>query len=215
MAKRILVPLDEAVRAEGMIEELATLSRGSGAVVRLLHVASTPDNLVDEDGRVLAYADQEAARLEAAALDYLRRIATTFGSVTVECAVRFGDPAEQILEDADAWDADLIAIATRGGAASAGYCSGAWRSRCFARRPRPSRSIAPQDGERPSEARGDNDHARTSRNRWLERRTSGCRIPQGASASSVHSRENRRRRDASLLRARRPSDPRVQTLSTR
>jgi len=114
MAKRILVPLDEAVRAEGMIEELATLSRGSGAVVRLLHVASTPDNIVDEDGRVLAYADQEAARLEAAALDYLRRIATTFGSVTVECAVRFGDPAEQILEDADAWDADLIAMATRG-----------------------------------------------------------------------------------------------------
>jgi len=114
MAKRILVPLDEAVRAGGMIEELATLSRGSGAVVRLLHVASTPDNIVDEDGRVLAYADQEAARLEAAALDYLRRIATTFGSVTVECAVRFGDPAEQILEDADAWDADLIAMATHG-----------------------------------------------------------------------------------------------------
>jgi hypothetical protein len=54
MAKRILVPLDEAVRAEGMIEELATLSRGSGAVARLLHVAPTPDNIVDEDGRVLA-----------------------------------------------------------------------------------------------------------------------------------------------------------------
>ena len=59
-------------------------------------------------------ADQEAARLEAAALDYLHRIATTFGSVTVECAVRFGDPTEQILEEADAWEADLVAMATRG-----------------------------------------------------------------------------------------------------
>ena len=32
----------------------------------------------------------------------------------MECAVRFGDPVAQIVEDAEAWNADLIAMATRG-----------------------------------------------------------------------------------------------------
>ena len=42
MAKRILVPLEETVRAESMIEAVAALSRGAGAFVRLLHVAPSP-----------------------------------------------------------------------------------------------------------------------------------------------------------------------------
>jgi len=36
MAERILVPLDEAVQAESMVEAVAALSRRTGAVVRLL-----------------------------------------------------------------------------------------------------------------------------------------------------------------------------------
>jgi nucleotide-binding universal stress UspA family protein len=32
----------------------------------------------------------------------------------VECDVRFGAPVEQILEEAEAWGADLIAMTTRG-----------------------------------------------------------------------------------------------------
>jgi len=114
MVKRILVPLDETVQAESMVEAVAALSRGTGAVVRLLHVAPTPDAVFDEDGRVLAYSDQEAARFEAAALDYLRTVEVAFDGAQVECAVRFGDPVAQILEDAEAWNADLIAMATRG-----------------------------------------------------------------------------------------------------
>jgi len=114
MAKRILVPLDEAVQAVSMVEAVAALSRGTGAVVRLLNVAPMPDNVVDEEGRVLAYSDQEAARIEAAALDYLRTAEVAFDGVPVECAVRFGDPVTQILEEAEAWNADLIAMATRG-----------------------------------------------------------------------------------------------------
>lgn len=114
MAKRILVPLDETVPAQSMVEALAALSHGTGAVVRLLHVAPMPDIVVDDNGRLLAYSDQEAARLEAMALDYLHRAAASFVIVPVECAVRFGDPVGQILEDAGAWNADLIAMATRG-----------------------------------------------------------------------------------------------------
>jgi nucleotide-binding universal stress UspA family protein len=114
MAKRILIPLDEVVHAENMIDTIGTLARDAGATVRLLHVAPIPETIVDDEGRVLAYSDQEASRLEAEALDFLHAASIGLEGVAVECGVRFGDPVEQILEDAAAWDADLIAMATRG-----------------------------------------------------------------------------------------------------
>ena len=114
MAKRILVPLDEAVHAESMVNTIGMVARDAGATVRLLHVAPRPDTIVDDEGRVLAYSDQEGERLEAEALDFLHAASIGLEGVAVECGVRFGDPVEQILEDAAAWDADLIALATRG-----------------------------------------------------------------------------------------------------
>ncbi len=114
MAKRILVPLDEAVQAESMVEAVGALARSTGATVRLLHVAPIADVVVDEDGHVLAYSDQETERLEAEALDYLHVASIGLEGLPVECAVRFGDPVAQIMEDAEVWNADLIAMATRG-----------------------------------------------------------------------------------------------------
>lgn len=73
MAKRILVPLDETVQAESVLDMVADMARGAGATVRLLHVAPAPDNVVS-DGRIVAYADQEGARLENEGLDYLRAV---------------------------------------------------------------------------------------------------------------------------------------------
>ena len=114
MAKRILVPLDEAVHAESMIAAIGALARSAGATVRLLHVALVPDSIIDEDGRVLVYADQETERLEAEALDYLHAVSVGLDGVALEYAVRYGDPIEQIMEEAETWNADLIAMATRG-----------------------------------------------------------------------------------------------------
>ena len=114
MAKRILVPLDEAVQAESTIEAVGSLARSAGATVRLLHVAPRPDSITDDYGHVLVYADQESARLEAEAIDYLHAASVGLEDVALECAVRYGDPVEQILEEAEAWNADLIAMATRG-----------------------------------------------------------------------------------------------------
>jgi nucleotide-binding universal stress UspA family protein len=114
MAKRILIPLDEAVHGENMIDTIGPLAREAGATVRLLHVAPIPESIVDDDGRVLAYSDQEGSRLEAEALDFLHAASIGLEGIAVEYGVRFGDPVEQILEDAAAWDADLIAMATRG-----------------------------------------------------------------------------------------------------
>jgi nucleotide-binding universal stress UspA family protein len=114
MPKRILVPLDEAVQAEEMVGAVGALAGSTGATVRLLHVAPVPESISDGHGHVLIYADQESARLEAEALDYLHAAAIALDGVTLEYGVRFGDPVEQILDEAEAWNADLIAMATRG-----------------------------------------------------------------------------------------------------
>ena len=114
MAKRILVPLDQSALAESVIPVVADAARGGAATVRLLHVAPLPDNRVDPEGRVVAYADQELARLEAEAQDYLRTAGLPLAGVAVEYAVRFGEPAKEILLEAEAFDADLIAVTTAG-----------------------------------------------------------------------------------------------------
>jgi nucleotide-binding universal stress UspA family protein len=114
MAKRILVPLDEAVPADSLVEAVGTLARNAGASVRLLHVAPVPEGVFDERGRVLVYADQEMARLEAEGLDYLHAASIGLEGIALECAVRYGDPVERILGEAEAWNADLIAMTTRG-----------------------------------------------------------------------------------------------------
>jgi nucleotide-binding universal stress UspA family protein len=114
MAKRILVPLDEAVPAGSMVEAVGALARSTGATVRLLHVAPVPESVSDDYGHVLVYADQETARLEAEGLDYLHAASLSLDGVSLEYAVRYGDPVEQILDEAESWSADLIAMTTRG-----------------------------------------------------------------------------------------------------
>lgn len=112
MAKRILVPLDETIQAERVLDLIADTARGAGATVRLLHVAATPDNVVS-GRRVIAYADQEAARLESEGLDYLRALEVRLNGCPVESAVRFGDPVKEILAEAEAFGADLIVMSTK------------------------------------------------------------------------------------------------------
>ncbi len=114
MAKRILVPLDRTTRSEAILPLVAGIGRGAGPTVRLLHVAPVPDSVAGDDGRVIAYADQEMARLESERLEYLEALAARLPDIPVERVVRFGDPVPEILIEAEAWDADLIAVtATR------------------------------------------------------------------------------------------------------
>src|SRR3972149_11977717 len=99
MAKRILVPLDETEPAESGLGAVADMARGGGATVRLLRVAPEPDNVVSE-GHVIAYVDQEVARLEAEGLDALRAVEARLGGVPVEGGGGVGDPAKGVLRDA-------------------------------------------------------------------------------------------------------------------
>jgi nucleotide-binding universal stress UspA family protein len=113
MAKRILVPLERAAGAELLLDLVGDLARGSGAHVRLLHVRPLPDTVLDENDRVLAYADQEMSRLEAEALDDLRTLEPRLAGIAVDSVVRFGDAFEEIVKEAAAFGAELVVLITR------------------------------------------------------------------------------------------------------
>ena len=112
MAKRILVPLDRSDTARSVLPVVADMARGSGGTVRLLHVAPVPTERVGDHGRIVSYVNQEMERIEGNRLDYLREAEASLDGVPVESVVRFGDPAEEIVREADAFAADLIAVTT-------------------------------------------------------------------------------------------------------
>jgi len=110
MAKRILAPVDGSERGEGIAPIVAALARHAGSTVRLLRVFPVPERVVGPHGRTVAYVDQEMARLTAEGVDDLRQVEAELGDVPVEVVVRFGDPAEEIALEAEAFGADLIAL---------------------------------------------------------------------------------------------------------
>jgi len=110
MAKRILVPLDGTPEAEAVLPFVSGLAHGTGATVRLLHVAPAPDNVLGPEGHVIAYADQELSRVEYERHAYLAAQEARLGAVPVERAVRFGEPVEEILAEADAFGAEVIVL---------------------------------------------------------------------------------------------------------
>jgi nucleotide-binding universal stress UspA family protein len=114
MTTRILMPVDRSPRADVVAAMVADTARGAHAAVRLLHVAPEPSAIQDAKGRVVAFADQEMESLTAEGLDYLRTLEAHFAGIPVESVVRFGDPAAQILEEAEAFGADLIVVGTKG-----------------------------------------------------------------------------------------------------
>jgi hypothetical protein len=99
MTKRILVPLDRETEHEAILPLVADIARGGGATVGRLHVAPMPDNIVNDDGRVIAYVGQEMQRLEVEWRDWLLPAEATLPPLAVQHAVRFGEPVEQILAE--------------------------------------------------------------------------------------------------------------------
>jgi nucleotide-binding universal stress UspA family protein len=110
MAKRILVPLDGSESAEVAAALAADLARNSGGDVRLLQVYPVPEHRVSSTGRVVAYADQEMERLNAEGRDYLESVEAQLAPVSTETVVRFGKPEQEILVEAEAFDADMIVV---------------------------------------------------------------------------------------------------------
>ncbi len=110
LAKRILVPLDGSESAEVAAALAADLARNSGGGIRLLQVYPVPEHRVSSAGRVVAYADQEMERLNAEGRDYLESVEAQLAPVSTETVVRFGKPEQEILVEAEAFDADMIVV---------------------------------------------------------------------------------------------------------
>ena len=131
MAKRILVPVGNPTRAEAIVPVVAALARHGGGTVRLLSVQPLPRTrfvvaarvpaaydydvgiAVDLPPRVLSYGHAREERLESETLERLRRLEPLLDGVPVERAVRFGDVVEEIAREADAFNADLVAVTER------------------------------------------------------------------------------------------------------
>jgi nucleotide-binding universal stress UspA family protein len=105
---RILVPLDGTAASEAALAFVADVARARGARVRLLRVAPAPLEVRASDDRVVAYADQEAARVEYDLGAYLRSVAAGYPDLDIDTVVAFGDPVEEIRREAT--NAELIAM---------------------------------------------------------------------------------------------------------
>lgn len=118
MMKRILLPLSGRESHEAIVPLVGALARQSGATLRLLRVFPVPEiitrspDLTGSRARVVAYVDQQMASLTAEGLDYLKTVEAQLDGIPLESAVRFGDAAQEILVEAEAFGADLIALAT-------------------------------------------------------------------------------------------------------
>ncbi|HET7340000.1 MAG TPA: universal stress protein [Methylomirabilota bacterium] len=110
--KMIVVPLDGDRGSEAVLPAVRELAAASGATVRLLRVVRPVGEVrSEEEDRVVVYADQETQRVETEARDYLQRAAASLSGIPVEDAVRIGDVATAVVEEAEAAGADLIALA--------------------------------------------------------------------------------------------------------
>ncbi|HEY7867720.1 MAG TPA: universal stress protein [Methylomirabilota bacterium] len=141
--KRILLAVDYSPRADAVANLVADTARGAHATVRLLHVASAPSAVYDAEGKVVVYADQEAASRTSEGLDFLRTLEAHFGGAPVESVVRFGDPVAQILDEAEAWGADLIVVGTAGRSGIGRVLLGSVAERVFAKAAVPVMLVRP------------------------------------------------------------------------
>ncbi|HZR97692.1 MAG TPA: universal stress protein [Chloroflexota bacterium] len=123
MYRRILVALDGSVVAEAALPHAQALAKAFGATVLLLRATTPPEQITPAAaagptpvaGPMVNPTPIIEAELRAASA-YLAATAETLASagVTVQCLQRDGAPAQVILDEARAHDADLIVMTTHG-----------------------------------------------------------------------------------------------------
>lgn len=144
MMKRILVPITGDERSETIVPVVAAMGRDRGASVRLLRVFPVPERVMGTHGRPVAYADQEMERLTGEGLSDLRRVEAQLESVPVESVIRFGEPVEEIVLEAQAFGADLIALAGEARGRLRGALDPGVAAEVARRAPVPTLTLAPE-----------------------------------------------------------------------
>jgi len=114
MYKRVLVPLDGSIVAEGIIPFIMEIAGPLDMQVVLLRVLVPVPPMAVEGTRQVVIEDFEKRRAEAE--EYLAPVATELRAKGVRATtdVRRGEPVAEILAGAREADADLIAMTTHG-----------------------------------------------------------------------------------------------------
>ncbi len=125
MYRKIVVLLDGSELAEQVLPHVAEIVRGRDSEVHLLSVAPVVVPTVAPAVEVypfymtadfLAMETAERKRIERELGEYLEGVAKRLqsGALKIHTVVRFGQPAEEILQYAEEIGADLIALCTHG-----------------------------------------------------------------------------------------------------
>lgn len=116
MYRRLLVTLDGSEMSEEALPYAEDLAEKMSSQVDLLRVAPRPQPLIEEGGRVVVTIDQEMERMTTDFNQYLTRIAFRFRAkgLTVRSDIRFGDPAEEIVDYAKENNISMIVMCTHG-----------------------------------------------------------------------------------------------------
>lgn len=111
MPLKILVPYDFSTTAESILPWIAELHRTCGGAIKLVHVVLTVPQSVTAGGELpLPTPVDDIGQLETDLREVARR-AVPDAEVTV---LPFSDICDGILQLAEAWPADLIALGTHG-----------------------------------------------------------------------------------------------------
>lgn len=118
LVTRALVPLDGSAFAEHALDTAAKLVGPTGEIA-LVRVVEPPDNVeYDENGRVLAYLDQQEEARTREARMYLSNVATQlharYPAIRAVNDVRIGEPIDGIVLSARARGVGLVVMATHG-----------------------------------------------------------------------------------------------------
>jgi nucleotide-binding universal stress UspA family protein len=113
--RHLLVPLDGSPTAEIALADAVAVGASQQARLTLLHVAQPAFEIIDTGAEEISVDQQEDVR-RAAARTYLESIRTALAETGVDAhtAVTFGEPADSIVEFAEAHDVDLVVMATHG-----------------------------------------------------------------------------------------------------
>ncbi len=116
LCRRILVPLDGSEMAEQVLSQVTSVAQAVGAEVFLFQVAvDQPASMFASDWFFLP-AEGAFDEEERKALSYLERVAGSLreGGIQVFTGTQIGPVAESIVEYAEAYEIDLIAMCTHG-----------------------------------------------------------------------------------------------------
>jgi nucleotide-binding universal stress UspA family protein len=133
MLNKVLVPLDGSEAAEAVLPYVELLAGRAGAVVHLLTVVPAAEE---------ATATSDAFRYLEGLADRLRG-----RSLSCDFAVTAGEPGDTILAEADANDADLIAMSTHGRSGLARWVLGSVADKVVHRTAKPLLLVRARDAK--------------------------------------------------------------------